>query len=65
MAEKQGVRVGWAHNHNESCREDNEGTVLEVGRTAYAKALSRKPQLPLCSLRGLTGVWVDAAWPLT
>lgn len=29
----------------------------EVEGTACAKALSRRPQLPLCSLRGLTGLW--------
>lgn len=47
MGEKQAVRVVWEPAHKGSCREDNEGTVLEVGGTAGAKLLSRRLQLPL------------------
>lgn len=41
------------------------GTVLEAEGTACAKTLSRRPQLPLCSQRGLTGCQEDSTWPFT
>lgn len=42
-----------------------KGMVWEAEGTACAKALSRRPQLPLCPPRDLVGLWEDSPGPAT